>query len=254
VTLLTIGIPTYRGADRVAALLESLNRAIATPNIRVLVVDDGSPPEEQKATMEVAYKLGADFMGHEHNRGPIATFNTIASSSQSDYVCILDNDVVVPKWWLESLLVFLNNRFAVASWKSTKLGYGGRPVGSLRRPERATELAGYCYLFPKSLWEGYSFDEGYHCFIADSDFCVYWASKGIPSYRILWPLVYHAEHATYDSCPELEHVKWRERDLGHFYEKWGKMPREAERDILAKLPRQRVRWLTEEGPKEDCDS
>lgn len=254
-TLLTIGVPTYRGADRLERLFKSLEEAITGQAVEVIVCDDGSPDGEQARAREVVEGYAermkrVNFMGYPENKGAYHAYNVIVRRAEGKYVCLLDDDVLIPKWWLESLLFFVcNNIFAVASWKSLNyLSY--HLTGYAGKPERATELAGYCFCFPRELWEEYQFDEGYKCFIADSDFCVRWAWDHLPSYRILWPLVYHEEHATYDSCPELEHAKWRGRDVGHFKKKWGMSPREAEKQVLGRLKPQKVRWLTAEGPRE----
>ena len=87
-TSITIGVPTYKGAARVANLLRSIELRTPLDGVRVVLVDDGSPGDEVAETRRVAVewkgRLPLDFYEHGGNRGISAGWNT-ASRAPHQY-------------------------------------------------------------------------------------------------------------------------------------------------------------------------
>ncbi|WP_295693323.1 mycofactocin biosynthesis glycosyltransferase MftF [Lapillicoccus sp.] len=71
------------------------------PQVRVVVVDDGSTDEE--STARIACRHGATVVRHEVSRGPAAARNTGFRAADAAYVAFLDSDVVPQHGWLAAL-------------------------------------------------------------------------------------------------------------------------------------------------------
>jgi len=92
-------IPTWNRVDLVCSLLENLQRQTRRPN-RALVVDNGS----SDGTPAIARQLGAECIALDRNMGFAAAVNEGISRADTDWILILNNDVVLQPDWLETLL------------------------------------------------------------------------------------------------------------------------------------------------------
>jgi GT2 family glycosyltransferase len=92
-------IPTYNRADLVQSIVTNL-RAQTRPPDQVIVVDNGS----QDATQILARELGTDLVVFPENRGFAAAVNEGIRQASSDWLLIVNNDVVLEPEWLERLL------------------------------------------------------------------------------------------------------------------------------------------------------
>src|SRR6185295_4950392 len=120
-----------------------------------------------------------------------------------DTVLLLDDDVLWPAELLQTVrqLTAIPN-IGVLSWRS----FGDQPGQStVARPgfmELATELAGYCMAFRRSVWdEAVGLDSRFKFYCSDSDFALRVTLAGHPSYRVWWPLVPHREHGAFKDAP-----------------------------------------------------
>lgn len=93
----TIIIPNYNGERHLPALWDSLAAQTCSPE-RVLLVDNGS-------TDTSAQKLPAfvELLALGHNHGFAAAVNRGIESACTEYVAILNNDVVLDAEWLKNL-------------------------------------------------------------------------------------------------------------------------------------------------------
>lgn len=96
-------VPIYNGAAVVMECLRSL-RAAATPDMRVLIVDDGSRAFTAEA---LAAEFGGDprFRLHrrDHNRSYTKSINEGVMLTSAPWVVVLNSDTVVPAGWLHRL-------------------------------------------------------------------------------------------------------------------------------------------------------
>lgn len=270
VKTVTLGITTYGNARLLEDCLWSIKKSIVEAgysNHEVVVVDDGTPIDCASGAIEVICDdYSARYVRCAEQKGNVARYNTVVEESKGDIICLLDNDVIIPDRWFTSLFHFLtaNETIGVASYLSQKVT--GEEVGKLfsqkhilavgsgRCPERATELAGYAYAFTRENYELVGgFDENYKYFIGDSDFCCKLAEQGLMSYRLLYPIVYHREHATYDAYPELTAWSRVNEDLAVFKRKWGCTPKEAENKFLAQIKPQMISWYANYAVHYDLD-
>lgn len=92
-------IPTWNRADLLESILANL-AAQSRPPEQVIVVDNGSTDDSQL----VARKQGVDLIVFPENRGFAAAVNEGIRRARSDWVLILNNDVVLEPDWLRRLL------------------------------------------------------------------------------------------------------------------------------------------------------
>ncbi|MCW5962458.1 MAG: glycosyltransferase family 2 protein [Bryobacterales bacterium] len=93
----TIIIPNYNGARHLSALWNSLAAQTRTPE-RVVLVDNGSTDSSTEHLPAFVELLA---LGHNH--GFAAAVNRGIEAARSDYVAILNNDVVLDAEWLKNL-------------------------------------------------------------------------------------------------------------------------------------------------------
>lgn len=265
----TLGITAYGGADILDTCLESIQKSVfqeGYSNVDVLVVDDGTPDPEQLKRIAKKHKVG--YFRGRRNQGNVARYNTIVERSKGDIVFLIDSDVIIPDRWFCSAFCFLtiNKNVGAVSYLSKKVSdvevnklLSRQRIladGSGRVPERATELAGYCFGFTRKNYElvGGFDSKNFKYFIGDSDFCCRLAEKGLMSYRLLYPIVYHYEHATYDAHPELKAWERVRQDQANFLKKWGCSPRAIEQGFLKIIHPQQVTWYAHYAVHHDWDS
>jgi GT2 family glycosyltransferase len=118
-------IPTWNRADLIRSVLANLHNQTRHPD-EVLVVDNGSEDD----TAAVAHDLGAKCIAFETNRGFAVAVNEGIRRAISEWVLILNNDVVLQGDWLEILLTTATVRDASFA------------VGKLLRPDGPAQLDG----------------------------------------------------------------------------------------------------------------
>jgi GT2 family glycosyltransferase len=118
-------IPTWNRADLLASILANLGQLTRPPE-QVIVVDNGS----SDGSCSVAREAGAELLGFTENRGFAVAVNEGIRRATSDWVLIVNNDVVLAPDWLERILGALN---------ATGASFG---VGKLLRQEDRTHLDG----------------------------------------------------------------------------------------------------------------
>lgn len=270
----TLGITTYGGAHLLKNCLESIKKSVfdaGYSNFEVIVVNDGTPATKCKLSVdELIPSAIADvtrWIQCNENKGNVARYNLIAKQSNGDIIYLIDNDVIIPdRWFWAAYSFFVNNeKVGVASFLSKKVSLEeATELLKMRRipadgsgwvPERATELAGYCYGFTRENWESVDgFDEdNFKFFVGDSDFCCRLAKKGLMSYRMLYPQVYHIEHATYDAYKELDAWKRANQDLTNFKKKWRCTPKIMETKLLREVKPQIISWYANYSHHQNWD-
>lgn len=230
----TICTPTFRGAARVVRMLQSTVQPYVD---RVIVLDDGSPQEDFDAlSREFPVKSGYFLRRSSENKGIVASYNELVRMAETTEIILLDDDAQLPLGFtaIARQLLALPN-IGVLSWRS----YGEKPGQSKTSREGflepATQLAGYCMAFRKSLWEELGgFDERFHHYCGDSDFALRATLAGHPSYRVWWPLVPHDEHQAFVEN-NLDRFGYVRKDLAAWQEKWSCDGVECEKTALKRL-------------------
>lgn len=92
-------IPTWNRADLLRSAIGHL-RAQTRPPEQILVIDNGSTDQSG----ELARSLGACCLELAENRGFAVAVNEGIRLAETDWILILNNDVLLPPEWLETLL------------------------------------------------------------------------------------------------------------------------------------------------------
>jgi GT2 family glycosyltransferase len=118
-------IPTWNRADLLRAVLLNLHSQTRKPD-QIIVVDNGSEDTSQI----VAREFGADLVVFPENRGFAPAVNEGVLHATSDWILILNNDVVLQPDWLEQMLISAQEESACFA------------AGKLLRPGEASRIDG----------------------------------------------------------------------------------------------------------------
>lgn len=196
------------------------------PDCEIIIHDDASP---------FPVPLNRGVIRSETNLGWTAGTAKAVAASTGDIVLLADDDVVLPMMFFETLRQLMSiKNIGALSWRSQgpNAGQSEREIAGLLEP--ATQLAGYCMAFKRSVYDAVGgLDTRFRQYCGDSELALRMALAGHPCYRVWWPLVPHEERGGTGSQ---DRDRIRERDLMAFYEKYGAASGEKmERRALAKL-------------------
>ena len=262
----TIGVPSYRGAERLLRFLTSVDHLeYPRKEFNVFIVDDGSPSRDVIHTIQVARNFGWPVLHWPKNVGLPGGYNALLQNATGQMLCMFDDDTLIPRNFLTVMdSLRAHNKFAVAGFISLPMDVermcavsADVPVaGDNHAPEFATQLAGQCFCIDLAqiqksgdVW-GPDFDTRYRYYIQDSDFCCNCMFLyGLPSYRFHYPRIPHLEHGTLGTCVELNAEKQVQPDIAAFVEKWKTTPERQEEVYAADLHLPDMTWMTPGGLK-----
>lgn len=252
---LSIVIPTYRGAHRLRRLFQSfVESEMPRDDVEILVGDDGSPQEDAIAIRQECtdlynrYHVSIRHLRAASNAGPVAMLRKLVDETATyDTVLQLDDDVRIPSetgtfdfWHTLNHLMSLPN-IGCVSWRSQGHGAGQSQKPKPALLELATEIAGYCYAYPKRVYNLVGgIDTRFRVYCSDSDFALRAMLAGHPCYRVWWPLVPHDEHMSSKENPNIAKVEKASQsaDTALFFEKWGATGKEMEARAIEHLRRE----------------
>ncbi len=181
----------YNNSAKTLECLRSVQK-LKYLNLQVIVVDNGSKPEERRAIEDYLAKhnLAYYFIKNSQNKGYAGGNNTgirYALKHNADYVAILNNDTVVPPSLIEKLLDIAerSSKVGIVSPiinEGTSKTYGGKitwlspELHHITKPSVQREpdfLTGACWLIKKEVIENVGFiDERYFLYFEDADYCL----------------------------------------------------------------------------------
>jgi len=238
---ITIGIPSYNGAERLDWLLKSISMRtplLASGAVRIVIVDDGSPRVADTRAVVARWdrELPITFIEHGVNRGISAGWNTCSMAVDAEIVVLSNDDVIMPSGgWLESFVHALQHSPGVgvvgANWHaflaqdveellagpesdlhvtprdpSTKAhAPERRPLFEDTNPGRVMCPTGQLFAFRRKDFDAVGgFDERMKSFYEESSFGTEMAAKGLIGMQITWPTNWHMWSATFQVNPELQ--------------------------------------------------
>ena len=131
-------IPTWNRADLIRSLLANLKEQTRPPD-RILVVDNGSTDQTKEETVLAS----AEWIGLPVNKGFAFAVNEGIRSAATDWVLIINNDVVLEPDWLERMLEAAQQ--AGAAFAVGKLFRGGVQEPMLDGSWDLCSRAGYAW-------------------------------------------------------------------------------------------------------------
>jgi GT2 family glycosyltransferase len=237
----TIVIPSYRDAEIVAALVDSIRKTTDRPRVRIVVADDASGPEHVAALRRIE---GIEVIAGEQNVGFAGNVNRGLEAADPDHdVVLLNSDMIALPGWLASLqfaasrqdnvgivgakLLYRDQTIQFAGtvrnlgapeWFDHRYRFRGFDWGPANTPQNVLAVTGACMYVKRELIDQIGpLDPSYPMAYEDVDWCLRAWEAG---YRVLyWPTacLYHLESATRGS-----EVGERERASQRtFWARWG---------------------------------
>jgi GT2 family glycosyltransferase len=243
----TVGIPTLNGPDRLRRCLRSIAEctdwsAFGPGNVKVLICDDGSTPENLEANKHVLHEAerlrqvsGAEMIMSPTRDGIAKSWNKLVRHQACDVAALLNDDIEVVEHWLDVLvysvmenpqagMIGLNSYVGVIKGQvppplrvdyceSHLLSGGGRLVSS----------QGPIFAFRRDVYDLVGgFDERYFVFYEECDFGVALRQKGYVHYMADYPRVYHMGGATNSEPKNLDAASQIAASREKFRQKWGR--------------------------------
>ncbi len=91
----SVVVPVYNRPSELAELLESLASQVGSPNLEIIIVEDGSQTLSDKVAESFASRLNISYVS-QANTGPAIARNNGALSAHADYVFFFDSDCTLP--------------------------------------------------------------------------------------------------------------------------------------------------------------
>ena len=266
---ITIGIITYNGAYRINYLLTSLKKVNDAPTgckVELLLVDDGSP--DSNLMSWIAQHWGIPVIFHSENKGISKSWNDICRYGNADYICLLNDDIILVDNWLTSGIYMLENNtnIGIVGWDFNRIIeddieeiLNGK-VPPLRdknsakitddivipdKPILSFYAPGCSFMMSRETYEMTGgFDENYISFYEELDLAVQLHKQGIRSITLSSPWLFHSWARTFET--NIEALKPSQRMLEsrmYFKEKWdGDIPEVKER-LMEGIEPMEVKWL-----------
>ena len=237
----TVVIPSFRDAERVAAAVESIRRTTGRARVRIIVADDASGPVHIAALRNIK---GIQVVEGEANVGFAANANRgLRAADPAHDVVLLNSDVIARPGWLACLqyaasrsrdigvvgprLLYEDNRIQFAGtvrnltapeWFDHRYRMRRHDWGPANIPQAVLAVTGACMYIRREVIERVGlFDEAYPMAYEDVDLCLRVWQAG---YRVIyWPAawLHHPESVTRGTD-----VSARERHSQHvFWNRWG---------------------------------
>lgn len=258
-----IGIPTYNGAHRLDWLLQSINKSRDINkyiDYKIIVCDDSGNQKNQEKTGYVINKwasiLPITLITNDKNIGVPKSWNRIVRSEDSDFIILINDDVIVEQDWLTSIIYFLDNNknVGVAFYEHRQTDENDIPKiladhqsSKLSMfnviPIRCMDHYGCFFGFSREKYNIIGgFDENYFAYFEESDFCTSLVARGIPNYILRYPICHHVGSATFKSAPEIKHMMVYKNSLNYYTKKWNGTPEITNSRYINKIPFQKLKW------------
>lgn len=256
-----LGVATYNDSTLISYFLDSVDLYTDRKNkeskeqLKIVVLDDGSTKDNQNAVRKICENHNVDFICHDKNMGVPKSFNDLVKYLDTDYIILSNNDIILYKNWFESIKFFLENNDNVGTVSlpmiisnredmkfiidNLKLNSNKRPIeviepctrvkrnGIFELPElgrQPSRLAWPMCVFGfsrKSFDTVNGFNESYRCFYEEVSFGIELYKKGLYSYVLPGPHIYHVWGATFQTNQHINTSQILEDSKKIFLSKYG---------------------------------
>lgn len=259
--MITIGIPTLNGPDRLRRCLESIHEAGHLRDARVLVCCDGSTPEDREQNKAVVHRMSSkipvELLMNEGRLGIATSWNRLARHyGDADVIALLNDDIEVVPWWLDVLayslrenpalgMVGLNSYVGLTKNQHAAL-YPGVPehvrvpridfnVAHLLGAGEILSTTGSAFGFRRSAFDEVGgFNENYFCFFEEVHFGAMLRRQSFLNVMASYPVLYHMGGATNSDVKNLDAQAHMARSKAIFEAFWGKSLSEVRREYAVR--------------------
>jgi GT2 family glycosyltransferase len=244
--LVSILVVTHDGLPWTRMCLESLDRRTDWPRFDVIVADNASTDgtREWLGDEERQGRLLAVML--PENRGFAAGVNAAAAHAHGEYLCLLNNDTMVTRGWLSSLVRHLEkdpdlgmvgpSTNEIANESRVDVGYRELPqldswarTFTRARPGQIDPipmLAMFCVLLRRSVFQRIGpLDERFEIgMFEDDDYARRLDAAGLRLAVARDSFVHHAGRGTFRALPDEEYRRIFRENRRRYEEKWGMKP------------------------------
>lgn len=231
---------SYESPGLLKKCVESVLDHTRTPS-RLIIVDNASKDPEVKRYLEDVKGRGSvEVMKvlNGTNAGFAGGMNIGLKLAEAPFVCLLNNDCVVARGWLEEMInvARISDKIGLVnpqsstfgSWPSAEMSVDDHAATLAGRKGRYVELGhaiGFACLVKKEVLDRIGFlDEAYRgvCY-EDTDFAARAAEAGFISVMAEGAYVFHSEQASRGNLKGKEDIYKRNREI--FEKRWGRLLR-----------------------------
>ncbi|MBN2453518.1 MAG: glycosyltransferase family 2 protein [Candidatus Omnitrophica bacterium] len=234
-------IPVWNQPAKTRDCIESL-KDNSGGDWRLIIIDNASGKETRQYLEEVAASAAfpVKLIRNEENLGFIKAVNQGIAASDAPFVCLLNNDTIVTRLWLDEMIAVAESApdIGIVNPSSNNLGQKpahGEPIelyAEKIRSERGRSIElgaaiGFCMLIKRDLIKKIGvFDEIYGMGnFEDTDFSRRAAREGYRPVRACGAYVYHRENSSFGTVRTFDEDFNRNREIFEF--RWGRPKRVA---------------------------
>ncbi len=268
---ITVGIITFNGAHNINQCLKSIKIANDVPDgckVEFLLVDDGSMTPHLESMRWVQREWQIPVIYHQENLGISKSWNDICNYGNSDYIVLLNDDILVVDNWLTCGLYFLenNDRIGTVGWdffrikeEDIDLILNGELIWRDKRTARLLDKQpeffikpaldirspGCSFMMSREIFNVTNgFDENYKSFYEEFQFGLELTLQGLHNITLPYPGLWHIWGHTFGH--HHEKLKPSQRMLQssmYFKEKWGGDIPEVKGRLMEGIAPTEVKWL-----------
>ena len=181
----------------------------------LIIFDNGSDQETAQylVQMQKAYPYNTKLIRSDKNIGFIKGNNEAAKVATCDFICCLNNDVLIRGTWVHKLLHVLKKDPSVAQVGARKMATG---------PELCY-LEGWCFVIPRWAYEKFGlFDEVNleFAYCEDTDLSYRLLEAGYKIEEVKLPML-HAQSITRNSIHDVDFTSIHRRNTAYLEKRWG---------------------------------
>lgn len=225
--MVSIIIPVYNQVSYTKTFLSSIKK-YTTSLYEVIVIDNGSFDETQEYLSKLNW---VNVIRNNENLGCAKAWNQGIEIAKGEWLCVLNNDIVVTREWLNGML-YSANKFSLDIVSPVRMeGELNYPLETfarlfiyLNRERIFSGFNGSCFLMKKKIIEKVGkFDEQFKIGkYEDSDFLIRVLNNRLKTGISGASLVHHYVGKTTCVVDDMQKIEEENRKL--FIEKWGKEP------------------------------
>ena len=234
-----IVIPVWNRLEDTADCLGSVGKSTLYP-YRLVIIDNASGEETAGYLRGLAKERPGDILliRNEKNTGFIKAVNKGIRASDSEFVCVLNNDTLVAPGWLREMVEVINKDPGIGIVNPSSNTLGQRLPGDMTLVEHARESKphsgcfvetgsafGFCMLARRKLFDEIGLlDESYGMGnFDDTDFSLRAKEKGYKTVRAVAAYVHHKEQRSFNLRRTFRKDFARNRKI--FESRWGRTRR-----------------------------
>lgn len=234
-----IMIPVWNQMSVTRDCLESIKKN-TSGSFGIIIIDNASDVETREYLENIKNDLPVKLIRNEKNLGFVKAVNQGIAISAAPYLCVLNNDTLVTKDWLNIMLDIMKSRddIGIVNPSSNNLGqkpnqgepvelYAERLKGQREEFVELGAAVGFCMLIKRKVIERIGgFDEIYGMGnFEDTDFSRRAIKEGYRCVRSCGAYVYHRENASFNKVKTFDDDFRRNKEIYEF--RWGRPKRIA---------------------------